>query len=284
MDSIKSKIQSLANETRNALKRYDDKEKEVADINANADQLEEQVKILQKKEQNIESKLDASTEELFNHTTKMEIMEKKAGNTECQVGDLTRKLLLMEENAIRSEERLASSVTNLAKTSFMADDSLKKQNDMVNMSAKQSEINDGLERQLKDAQFTRTDSENKFELLAQKLKIKEEEAGRSKERLEGVECKFMDIEDELKLVGQNQQILEVLEEKFLEREEELQKQIKELITKLGSANARSENAEMDIGRLNIRFDKVEEDLIVEKTKIQKVSDELNKCFDNMMGL
>ena len=31
-------------------KRYEDKEKEVADINSNADQLEEQVKILQKKE------------------------------------------------------------------------------------------------------------------------------------------------------------------------------------------------------------------------------------------
>ena len=40
----------------------------------------------------------------------------------------------------------------------------------------------------------------------------------------------------------------------------LQKQIKELMTKLTYANARSENAEMDIGRLNVRIDKVEEDM------------------------
>ena len=34
----------------------------------------------------------------------------------------------------------------------------------------------------------------------------------------------------------------------------------ELMTKLVMADTRSENAEMDIGRLNVRIDKVEEDL------------------------
>ena len=38
--------------------------------------------------------------------------------------------------------------------------------------------------------------------------------------------KFMDIEDELKVVGQNQQTLEVSEEQSFKREELLQKQIK----------------------------------------------------------
>ena len=68
----------------------------------------------------------------------------------------------------------------------------------------------------------------------------------------------------------------------MEREEVLQRQIKELMTKLTNANVRSENAEMDIGRLNVRIDKVEEDLVIEKTKIQQVSDDLNKCFDDML--
>ena len=65
-------------------------------------------------------------------------------------------------------------------------------------------------------------------------------------------------------------------------EEQLQKQINELLTKLSLANARSENAEMDIGRLNVRIDKVEEDLIIEKGKIKQVSDELNGLFNSMM--
>lgn len=43
MDSIKKKMQSLANETANATARAERWEKEVARINATADQYEEQV-------------------------------------------------------------------------------------------------------------------------------------------------------------------------------------------------------------------------------------------------
>ena len=66
------------------------------------------------------------------------------------------------------------------------------------------------------------------------------------------------------------------------REEVLQKQIKELMTKLTYANEQSENSEMDISRLNVRIDRVEEDLVIEKMKIKQVSDDLNKCFDDML--
>jgi len=283
MDSIKKKMQSLANETASAVMRFEKWEKELNRINETADSLEEQVKSIQKKIQQTESAFDVCTEDLFNQTIKLEEMEKKAGNAEGQVGDLARRLLLMEEQAIKSEERLAISVTNLAKTSLMADKSLADQNAMLNLCSKKSENIDDIEKQLKDALLTQTDSENKYELLAQKLKIKEIESQRAVEKADGIECKFIEIEDELKVVGQKQQNLEVGEEKSLGREEVLQKQIKELMTKLSYANARSENAEMDIGRLNVRIDKVEEDLIIEKGKIKQVSDELNSLFSSMMG-
>ena len=74
------------------------------------------------------------------------------------------------------------------------------------------------------------------------------------------------------------------EERSLEREDKLQKQIRELKTKLKTNNTRAENAEMDIGRLNIRIDKVEEDLVIEKQKIKNVSDELSVIFYSMMGV
>ena len=109
----------------------------------------------------------------------------------------------------------------------------------------------------------------------------ETEAVRSNERAETVETKFIDIEDELKVVGANQQALEVSEEKSLEREDILQKQIKELLGKLKLADTRSENSEMDIGRLNVRIDKVEEDLVTEKSKIKQVSDDLNAVFSDL---
>ena len=135
---------------------------------------------------------------------------------------------------------------------------------------------------MKDAVFTKDESENKYENLAQKLKIKESESERSNERADGIECKFIELDDELKLVGQKQQNLEVGEEMSHKREEVLQKQIKELMTKLTYANEQSENSEMDISRLNVRIDRVEEDLVIEKMKIKQVSDDLNKCFDDML--
>ena len=65
------------------------------------------MKHIQKKIQQTESAFDVATEDLFNQTIKLEEMEKKANNAESQVGDLARRLLLMEEQAIKSEERLA---------------------------------------------------------------------------------------------------------------------------------------------------------------------------------
>merc|ERR1712088_150932 len=262
MDSIKKKMQSLARETANATARAEKWEKEVAAINATADGFEEQVKNLQKKIQQTESAFDVCTEDLFNQTIKLEEMEKKAGNAEGQVGDLARRLLLMEESSVKSEERLAISATNLAKTSIDADQSIKDQHVISEVCAKKSENNDGLETQLKDAQYTLTESENKYETLARKLNTMETEAVRSNERAETVETKFIDIEDELKVVGANQQILEIL-------------------GKLKLADTRSENAEMDIGRLNVRIDKVEEDLVTEKSKIKQVSDDLNAVFTDL---
>ncbi len=42
-------------------------------------------------------------------------MEKKAGNAEGQVGDLARRLLLLEDNAINSEQRSIHILAKIAK-------------------------------------------------------------------------------------------------------------------------------------------------------------------------
>jgi len=284
MDSIKKKMQSLAMETANAMARAEKWEMEVATMNAEADNKEEVVRGLQKKIQATEGAYDACTEDLFNQNIKLEEMEKKANTAEGQVGDLSRRVLLMEENAVKYEERLAGCITNLATTSLLADKGLKAENESMQACAKQAEENENLEQQLKEAQYQLTESENKYEALARKLQTMEAEGNKSTERADMVESNFIDIEVELKDVGQKQQSLEVSEEKSLEREEKLQKQIKELITKLKLADTRSENAEMDIGRLNVRIDKVEEDLLIEKMKIKQVSDDLNKVFDDMTNM
>merc|ERR1719365_53693 len=77
--------------------------------------------------QAMESQFDVCTEDLFNQTIKLEEMEKKAGNAEGEVSSLRGRLILLQENNEKQEERLAISATNLAKTSIDADQSIKDQ-------------------------------------------------------------------------------------------------------------------------------------------------------------
>ena len=112
----------------------------------------------------------------------------------------------------------------------------------------------------------------------------EADASRGKERAEAAEKKIADIEEELKVVGQNLQTLEVGEEKTVLREEKSQAQILELLYKLNRSEYRGEQAEMNVQRLNVRIDQVEADLLGEKYKIKKISDDLNQVFDDMLSI
>ncbi len=105
-------------------------------------------------------------------------------------------------------------------------------------------------------QFTLAESERKYDDIARKLHGKEEEMQRSEERCEMCEKKIIDLEEELRVVGQNLQQLEVSEEKALQREENYQNQLKSLMDSLKAAENREENAIMNIQRLNIRIDQV----------------------------
>merc|ERR1711902_155807 len=98
------------------------------------------------------------------------------------------------------------------------------------------------------------------------------------------EKKISELEEELKLVGQNLQQLEVSEEKALQREEKYQKQIENLVESLKRAVNRDESATMNIQRLNIKIDQIEEDLLNEKMKIKHISDDLGSTFDDMIRL
>ena len=105
---------------------------------------------------------------------------------------------------------------------------------------------------------------------------------RSDERCTNGENKIMELEEELKVVGQNLQQLEVSEEKAMQREEDYQRQIMDLMRRLKGAELREENGLMNIQRLNIRIDQTEEDLLSEKMKIKEISDILDQTFTDML--
>merc|ERR1719189_1744600 len=234
--------------------------------------------------QSVEGQFDCCTEQLFEVGLKLEQKEKAYSSAEGDVGGLSRRALLIEEEVERSEEKLAKAVTELARHSQRADAAIKKRQQLENLNSANEEQGDKLESQLKEDKFTMAESERRFEDIARKLATMEGESERSLDRCSSGEKKISDLEEELRLVGQNLQQLEVSEEKALQREENYQNQIQNLLQSLKAAVNRDESATMNIQRMNIRIDQIEEDLLNEKLKIKKLSDEVDSTLDDMLNV
>merc|ERR1712228_633278 len=172
-------------------------------------------------------------------------------------------LILLQENNEKQEDRLAKATLELAGACLRADQSVRKRIELENGVSSNEETIDNLDKQLSESKITLAASESKYEDISRKLATLEADAQRGNERAEGAEKKIMDIEEELKVVGQNLQTLEVGEEKTIQR---------------------GEKAEMNIQRLNVRIDQVEEDLLNEKYKIKRISDDLNQTFEDMINM
>merc|ERR1712210_447933 len=216
----------------------------------------------------MESSFDVCTEDLFNQTVKLEEMEKKAGNAESEVSGLRSRLILLQENNEKQEDRLAKATLELAGACLRADQSVRKRIELENGVSSNEEAIDSLDKQLSESKATLSDSENKFDDISRKLATMESDASRGNTMAEGAEKKIKDIGEEMTMA----------------REEGSQAEILELIYKLKRSEYRGEQAEMNIQRLNVGIDQVEEDLLSEKYKIKKISDDLNQTFEDMINM
>merc|ERR1711936_1173472 len=156
----------------------------------------------------MESQYDVCIEDLFNQTVKLEEMEKKAGNAEGDVSSLRSRLILLQENNEKQEDRLAKATLELAGACMRADQSVRQRIELENGVSSNEESIDNLDKQLSEAKITLSDSESKFEDISRKMATLEADASRANVAAEATEKKIADIEEELKVVGQNLQILE----------------------------------------------------------------------------
>merc|ERR1719150_831163 len=151
--------------------------------------------------QSLEGQFDSCTEQLFEVGLKLEQKEKAYSSAEGDVGGLSRRALLIEEEVERSEERLAKAVTELARHSQRADAAIKKRQFLENSNSANEEQCDKLEGQLKEDKFTMAESERRFEDIARKLATMEGELERSNDRCTLGEKKILDLEEELHLLN-----------------------------------------------------------------------------------
>uniref|UniRef100_A0A1E1W0J5 Tropomyosin n=2 Tax=Pectinophora gossypiella TaxID=13191 RepID=A0A1E1W0J5_PECGO len=107
---------------------------------------------------------------------------------------------------------------------------------------------------------------------------------RAEERAEAGESKIVELEEELRVVGNNLKSLEVSEEKANQREEEYKNQIKTLTTRLKEAEARAEFAERSVQKLQKEVDRLEDDLVAEREKSKLLQEEMEATLHDIQNM
>ncbi|XP_055609604.1 uncharacterized protein LOC129756687 isoform X3 [Uranotaenia lowii] len=210
------------------------------------------------------------------------IMKTQLKRAESEVAALNRRIQLLEEDLERSEERLASATAKLSEASAAADESERIRKALENRTNMEDDRIAILEAQLSQAKLIAEEADKKYEEVARKLVLMEQDLERSEEKVEMNESKIVELEEELRVVGNNLKSLEVSEEKANQREEEYKNQIKTLTTRLKEAEARAEFAERSVQKLQKEVDRLEDELIIEKIRYAEIGDDLDFAFVDLI--
>ena len=282
MDAIRKKMHSLKLETDAYTATAKRHEETAAALNSAADKDDLAIRDLGKKISGLEGAFDETLEKYNRTIITLEEKEKQLSAAEDDVNAVSRRIVLMENESKDADTRMGETVKNLAIKSKEADAVLRKVRYFESKNMTSEMTIEDQEKDLRDANAIVSDSEIKLDEITRRLGVMEDELKRALERADIAEGKLAKIEEELKNVGENMKCLEVSEEKAVSREERYKEQIKGVISKLKESVARAEYGEMNITKLNIRIDDLEDEIVREKMKIKKVSDELGDTFEEMM--
>jgi len=283
MDAIRKKMQSMKFDIDALYEKNAEYERITRESNAISDNYEIQIRDTGKKVQKFETSLEEIMEKMTASAVKMEEAEKEFKDKEEDVNAASRRCLLMEEESRISVEKLATTVMKLAVMSKDADNIIKGARHWESKNMNNEMEIETLENNLKEARRIAADNEMKYDNLARSLAMMEDELKRAEERVKIAEGRVVKIEEELGTIGENQKQLEVSEEKARRREEKYQDQIKQINIRLKQSDSRSEYAEMNITKLHLRIDELEDEIIREKLKINAVSGQLDDTFNEMLN-
>ena len=127
---------------------------------------------------------DETNDKLQKATESLEEKEKLFKEVEGDVASLSRRIMLMEEEAKKSEQNLADTVTKLAVTSKDADNILKAVKVVESKCSNNEVVIEDLDKNLRSTTKMASDNEQKLDELTRKLGVQESELKRGIERAE----------------------------------------------------------------------------------------------------
>merc|ERR1711990_1049008 len=259
MDAIRKKMQSMKFDIDALYQKNAEYEDDIKSSNAISDEYDVQIRDVGKKVQKLETAFEEIQEKMTASAAKMDEAEKEFKDKDDDVNAAARRVVLMEGEATVSVEKLATTVMKLALMSKEADNIIKGARHWESKNMNNEMEIETLETNLKEAKRIASDNEMKSDNLARSLAMMEDELKRAEERVK------------------------IAEEKARRREEKYQDQIKQLNTRLKESDSRSEYAEMNITKLHLRIDELEDEIIREKLKINAVSGQLDDTFNEMLN-
>eukprot|EP00092_Neocalanus_flemingeri_P001726 GFUD01001843.1.p1 GENE.GFUD01001843.1~~GFUD01001843.1.p1 ORF type:complete len:286 (+),score=111.24 GFUD01001843.1:57-914(+) len=284
MDAIKKKMVALREETDRAVAKANSSEAAATEANEKAEEMEEKQRRYQKKLAEKENRYETMCEDLVLAEIKAEDKEKLFQVAEQDIAQLERTIILKEAEVERSEENLGSNTTNMSVTSKQADGADRVRKDLERANLAREDAIEQLENKLKEAKYLAADAERKYEEVARKMNMMENDLGRALNRADNSEDKIIEFEMELKVVGDNMKAMEVSEEKAHQREDIIKDQIRHLVLRLKDAESRAEYGEMNVQRIHLQIDQLEDELIGQKQKCKAINDELQQTFNDMVQM
>merc|ERR1711936_525003 len=204
MDAIRKKMQSLKSETEGLYATIRGFEEAAKEATARADQADCDIRDYGKKVQTLEMNYDETNDKVVKATEQYQEADKTFKEVESDVGALTRRIMLMEEEDTKSADTVLKSVKVVESTCMNNEVTLEE-----------------LDKNLRSTVKMAVDNEQKLDEMSRKLGVQEAELKRGLERAEIAEKKLKEIEEELESVGENMKQLEKSAEKAQAREEKL---------------------------------------------------------------
>merc|ERR1719422_2663253 len=177
-------MQSLKSETDQLFATILRHENTAKDANKTTDQYECDIRDLSKKIQTYEVEFDETNDKLTKTLGALEEKLKAFKNAGEEVSALSRRIMLMEEEAKKADTTLADTVTKLAMASKEADGILKKVKHFEAKTMRNEVEIVELAKTLRETTKMASDNEQKLDELTRKLGVQEDECKRATERAE----------------------------------------------------------------------------------------------------
>jgi len=283
MESIQKKMLQLKTLKEAAQDRENAFTNKLTELNDILKARDDEILQLGKKIMHVENDLDSTTEKLLKANLDIEQAEKDQLAKEEEVSGLQRRVILLDDDIGRSEGRLSVESKKLEEAAKLADEVERARKILENKGMQNDERIDSLDQNIIITTSVAIDSSRKMEEASRKLAMTQVDLERTLSRCEESEVEIQELEDELKIVGQNMKTLELSETEALLRQEKYEETIRTLAANLKMTEIQAAHAEREAAKLQKELDNVVADLEDWKDKYQEICVELEQTFNEMSG-